>query len=418
MSTEKKKKCDSETNFRASVMPLKQYLVRTRFARNTLVAAMKKRAIAQDATKEEKNKLGLISGFESSSKSLEKVYFQLGSKKKQILIGLIKATQTHGTTSITQGAAKIAFEHPDCAGLEFIAFLNCGTGGVKIQVTRKDPKTGIISMYAESKDSGSADLANPNALRILDYVPSENMNIGEVDFFKDTEKLKKSVNKFLTEELKLSEDLPIYVLVTGTLRQSFEKAPSTGKNSKSDYDNEMEKYFAILYNARPFTSLLPSPDGKTPRWNWFVTQEEEGILEFYGGMSMYKNLCSSNLLDPVELLGSLGIGKGSTQWMLNLFNKLKLIGAKVGMIDPKKLTDELPNAVEKQFLVLRDEFLEAIGDRNYVIALKSGATLLIESEPELKKLLLTPLTTEEEEMPFLLEENDAQVVNTVQTASA
>lgn len=126
--------------------------------------------------------------------------------RDRVCIGLVKDTKKYGNTSVSMGAAVMAKSE------ERVGFLNCGTGGIKYQLYSREG--GLLHLVSEFKPKNGA---NPNSLKIGDYVPQT------VVSFEATRTL-------LEEELANDElpwkgsQIPVFAFVTGSIRQVWEDA--------------------------------------------------------------------------------------------------------------------------------------------------------------------------------------------------
>jgi len=271
-----------------------------------------------------------------------------------IALGLIKDTKKHGNTSVSMGAAKNKFEeHKD---EEMIGFLNCGTGGIKYQLYSS---SGCLHLKDEYKPKNGA---SPNALEAGKFKPKEPVSF--------------DVTRDLFAEELAHKDLPwagkenviVYAFVTGTIREHWERADAAEKAM-------MEEKMRELFEPHKIR-----PQGES----YFMPQDEEGTLELLGAQQMYANLVDAGQLDPgTKVVGSLGIGKGSCQWMVQeVDGTMALVGHKFGMTNIVKLA-ELTNTLAEAYQdsVKREKFRQSLAAAGKgVIALKSGAAILIDSK--------------------------------------
>lgn len=274
--------------------------------------------------------------------------------RETVLLGLIKDTKKQGNTSVSMGAAKLKFD--ENKSTRRVGFLNCGTGGIKYQLYSSKR---CQHLKDEFKPKGGA---SPNALEIGSFKPKQPVS------FEATKELlaKELANKDIPWAEK--EDVPLYAFVTGTIREHWERAD---EQEKAVLEAKMKELFEP-HNIKP---QGPS---------YFMPQDDEGTLELLGAQQMYANLVEAGLLDSgTKVVGSLGIGKGSCQWMIQEPDgKMTLVGHKAGMTNlPKlaELSDTLTTAYGDSVKWTKfKQSLQAAG--NGLIALKSGAALLIDNK--------------------------------------
>lgn len=295
--------------------------------------------------------------------------------RPSIALGLIKDTQRYGNTSVSMGAAKNKFrENPTS---DSIGFLNCGTGGIKYQLYSS---RGCLHLKSEHKPKNGA---LPSLLEIGRYKPA-NYGINNAQ-----QHTIKSLAQELARELEHPDlpwaqerNIPVYAFLTGPLREHWERADGAEKQQLESKMRELFEPFQI----KPWAN------------SYFMSQDEEGTLELLGSQRMYANLVEAEQLETgTMVVGSLGIGKGSSQWMVQeVDGTMTLVGLKAGMTNVAKLAQLSQTLTENyqdpvKWKNFKQTFLAA---GKGVIALKSGAALLIENKAfaALKaELVATPL---------------------------
>jgi hypothetical protein len=304
---------------------------------------------------------GPIHAFHAAFVALKNLWFsredargdkEWGQIRGTIALGLIKDTKKYGNTSVSMGAAKSKFDASPRT--ENIGFLNCGTGGIKYQLYSS---TGCLHLKGEFKPK---DGASPNALEVGKFKP------------------KKPINFELTRELFAKEladapwarelNVPVYAFVTGTVREHWENA---GADEKQLMESKMKELFA--------------PRGILPLGSsYFMSQDDEGTFELLGSQRMYANLVEAGLLNPgTMVVGSLGIGKGSCQWMIQeVDGTISLVGHKAGMTNIVRLAQLSQTLMDTyRDSVKWEKFKQTFKVAGKgVIALKSGAALLIDNK--------------------------------------
>jgi hypothetical protein len=357
-----KKPTEKDNTYRYLVVDFDTFFANHKKVSETMLPGLKQSA--------DEKAQGPIAGFEVTGETLQVIKDALGDDSKYVHIGLIKGTKEYGTTSVTMGAAvDYLSQHPNQTK---VVFLNSGTGGIKFQLA--ESKNGIISLPAESKDAKEGeDVPSPNALVIGNYKPKKHF-----PFPANSKLMKEKLAEFLKEN-NLPSDTPVFGFVTGSVREKWEEA--NGKD-KAQFDNTMNAYFEG-------SGVLPLKNGGS----YFIEQDGEGTYELRGTRCMYANLVKVGLLDEeCEVVGSFGIGRGSTQWMIRRSDGTEmLIGHKAGM-DKLDALKTLPGVVKKQ---LTSETVEqvrsSVKGKKAVIAVKSGAALLIERNEDVRKQMTTPM---------------------------
>jgi len=152
------------------------------------------------------------------------------------------------------------------------------------------------------------------------------------------------------------------------------------RKKKKRLDDEMVRLFQG-------TGIQPLPSSPS----YFMWQDEEGRLELLGSRAMYKNLAQAGELDAdTNVVGSLGIGRGSSQWMVLKANgETELVGHKAGMSNVEKLAllgETIMGTYAKDEAKL-NTFLEVMESaKKPLIALKSGCTIVFDLTKEYPNL--------------------------------
>lgn len=328
---------------------------------------------------------GPIAGFKAMFWALIELYFfsddpEWLALRDKLSLGLVKDTKKHGNTSVSMGAAK-KYEpgiSRDISSIKkYAGFLNCGTGGVKHQLYCLE--NGILFLVDEYKPK-EGEAASPNALPVveLDYNPKNPMPMKQNQGL-----LKIGIVHFATHVVPKGVQCPVYALITGPLRELWEKGDARVKRI-------LEELAVAFYSCVPGIKPLP---GKT----FFMPQADEGELELSGTQQMYTNLVNCDLLDGVFVIGSFGIGRGSCQWMVECIDgSYELTGHNAGMTDESRLAG-LGSVIVKGYKEQPDKFTRfkfalkrALAEGKLpVIALKSGCSLLFEKDPKVKAAFST-----------------------------
>lgn len=313
-------------------------------------------------------------------------------------------------SSVTSGAAIELFANKEEEIIDEddggVMILNCGTGDCKYQwyggpkvamrkaaVLGKDYKNGIV-LLGEHKPK---DETNP--------ITTSRLNVGPYVYKHKPKGNKPMLPALSIQELALGienelEKLPwtkslgkikIYALVTGTIRQEWEKADAEGK---AVMDRALNQLFSSINFHGAKLEIHPWT-GKRGN-SYFIPQEVEGSFEC---------LALQNLIrwtDPgADAIGSFGIGRGSAQWSIRVTDEAgtettTVLGYNYGMNNPDKLKD-IGSWLSKQ---LDDEKLTDgitrtlqklnLAGKKPVFALKSGP--LIGFNDEWKKLFIPDFT--------------------------
>ncbi len=313
--------------------------------------------------------VGPVNGFKAALRLIHDLWFYPNAEwrriREKVLIGIIKDTVDHGNTSVSMGAAKRFFQRNSRNFI--VTFINCGTGGNKYQ-TYCCSDTRIFLLCEHKPKNG----ANLNNLITNGYTPKK---VDSVEVTRNALKkeLRESHEKILENAKKIPgisiDSIQTIGFITGPFRQAFEEA-------KVEVKAVMESLALSVFNE----FALPLNDN-----SFFLPQDSEGTLELSGTNCMYENLTRANLLPPcTQVIGSLGIGRGSCQWMINsVFGIPILNGLPYGMSNAKGLAT-LSDVILEQLMGVyanRTNFFEMIRScQRPVIALKSGAGILLDSE--------------------------------------
>lgn len=370
----------------------------------------KKEVYITRAKKDYETMHGAYLGFISTMNLLEELWacVNLREIRDKLAIGLVKDTIAYGNTSVSMGVAVEHFSKLDGNNND-VVLLNCGTGGIKYQhYVRQD---GIIRAGKEYKPENQT---GPNSLKIKEYVPMKEVDgkkiessisfernqlqfVNELTGFLSDSPNKENVSKFHP----ISLHAPIIAFVTGSVRAKWEKESTTGKKP---YDDYMEKYFGgFSENEQDMKSddriAIKIPYSSNKYKSYYMEQYMEGNLELSGTRQMYNNILSADKLNKgTAVVASVGIGRGSCQFSIynDYINEIKIYGVGKGMaaVDNNErmvLTKEFGKAVV--YGIENDKmnhfFNMCKNNITYpVIALKSGASLFLEKNPDIKYSLL------------------------------
>ena len=283
--------------------------------------------------------------------------------------------KTYGNcnTSVTTGIAYGYLTNPG----DQMGQLNCGTGGVKYQQYTLSREDGIVADEEFKPESVSLSavvlpdgLYTPSASHTTHYTVSQAADLIATDMKKCNVD---GVNRKWC------------AAITGELRQAYE---ATTPENKVAMDAQMKLLFQGPELA-PF-GILPWKGG-----SYFITQEEEGIMEICAVAALIK------AIDPESegVLGK-GTGKGTTQIVgktLDLDESgidshgLHVIKFPSGLLKPENYKD-LPGFVVDDFKSNYDTFALPFARKVCSVAKpvfgdKSGFLLALEQCPKLKDML-------------------------------
>ncbi len=277
-----------------------------------------------------------------------------------VRVSFIKETPEHGNTSVSQGVAANLGLAPGRVG----AMINGGTGPAKYQYYLKAGATGVLRVLGEHKPGGVSLQCVGKPL---------------------TDEERKATQLQLRQEIEASEAAvaggswilkdarPYRVFITGTVRNEWEAGGARAA--------ELDAAAAALLGFDP-TLIRPWADG-----SYFMSQSLEAALEFTATTCMHRNLAEAKLIDPaLTVLMSVGIGRGTGQAAVQTADgRVTPINFPHGMNEPEKLVD-LPERFAAA--LKRCDVARAAAP---IIALKSGALLLPESNAEFKQQLMALL---------------------------
>jgi hypothetical protein len=266
----------------------------------------------------------IANGFMAMLAALKDLYYMPDPRwhllRDRIEIGLVKATRNCGNSSVSMGLAQayLSKEMLKPNGHRTVAFLNCGTGGVKMQMYAC--KGGPVFAMMEAKPRK----CSISVIQIEGYVPKKKLLDAQGEEFPikadifcsmlDQEltkapwnraELQAPMRKFLNNQNDQHPE--VFAFVTGSIRGYWER-----KDLPSSEKVGLETVVAQIFRdrAKPASSILhPNEE------NYFIPQEDEGAMELLAVQSMYKAIGSIlPQFSGVDVLASLGIGTGSSQW--------------------------------------------------------------------------------------------------------
>ncbi len=303
--------------------------------------------------------------------------------RENIHIGFIKETKQYGNTSVSMGAA-----HELLVDGEKALFLNCGTGGIKFQLFER--VYGRLKIVAESKMTKSQ--YHPNQHKLISEwrgVTKQDLQKQNTDLINTLDEVKQEPD-FLKHRLI---NVPVYAFITGTIRKEYDDAvtaksstePQVSKQATEDVKMLDEKMLGFFSNvASPLEIATTTYDG-----SYFMSQTEEGKLELSGCVTLYDSLRTAGQIHPnCRVVSSLGVGNGSAQWCF----ENALFSTSVGMKDTfEQLRDVEHKNIREQIDVYPIQ--QRHEDEISIIALKSGALLWLEKNPDLLDFLTGSVTT-------------------------
>lgn len=185
--------------------------------------------------------------------------YLLRQVRDKVCVGFIKDTPQHGNTSVSMGAAK-ALSANLGAG-DYIGFLNCGTGGIKYQMYKREP---LLSVAKEYKPSEEKHFANLGQLELGSYKPPQDA-YQFVTSMEDFQSLFK-------QELKNAPwagkpEIPVYAFITGKIRAHWEKKADA--KERDHMNGELQAVF-----KQSGIEPLPASLFGGNQTSYFITQEQ------------------------------------------------------------------------------------------------------------------------------------------------
>lgn len=263
----------------------------------------------------------VTNGFQSMLAALKDLYYIPNERwlavRDKVEVGLVKATRNCGNTSVSMGLAEVYLsrELKKPNGHRTVAFLNCGTGGVKMQMyaCKRD---GVVFALMEAKPRK----CSLSAVEISGYVPKQEvldaqgiaqpLRVEEFVGMLDDElkkapwnrkELEAPMRKFLDAQNQAPPE--VFAFITGSIRGYWAKGAA-----KTALESVVSQMFAG--RALPATAIV-DPESTS----YFIKQQVEGAMELVAAKSMYKYIgFAVPQYRDKEVVASLGIGSGSSQW--------------------------------------------------------------------------------------------------------
>ena len=235
-------------------------------------------------------------------------------------VSTIKDTKTLNT-SVTFGYAKAIFENDTKSNK--VVILNMGTGTPKFQVYKRNP-TGGLTVFLE--DKGYDELISPSA------VPFPETGEKRMEFVNSNLLWFNKCMSDLKEKLDLGESIesiPVYAVVTGTVRAQY-------YNAKDDNDKQRQMDDQIEDMLMQMTTRRVKKRGNT---SFFLHQENEGKYEFDA-----VGIVVTAAHDRARVILGVGIGKGSTQmpYVSSVDQKVRVCTINMGMGNGKMANGQNP----------------------------------------------------------------------------
>jgi hypothetical protein len=278
---------------------------------------------------------------------------------KEIQVGMFKETQDCGNSSVSMGFAKVFFDKKENQKRNFVAFLNCGTGGTKYQLYYRNPVTNAPTTIAEAKPGKCAlsQLDPCGTYKPEDTLPRQTLDEIRAEYLTGLQKA--PWKQLVSDDSSLPDiselldpNFKPFAFITGSIRNWWEP-------KKREERYEMDEVIKDLFGDHviPVTDLLgKNSSGKlsSPKMissdddigssyidmdedgekheSYFLCQNQEGRMEALGVYAMYKAIFAKQQrkLVPVVIIG---IGSGSCQVTII---QLKL-GGKVEDIETKTI---------------------------------------------------------------------------------
>jgi hypothetical protein len=311
----------------------------------------------------------------------------------------------HGTSSVTTG---LMVHKKDQFGPGVMLFLACGSGGAKWQAGEVQ-EDGQVRVYKEAKDPVLGKWKGANQL-------TRNTKEEGKFFLEDLEALRLCLDEDrllaiqqINDELKdsnpldlpfLTPETPVYVYITGTLREFWEQLPAEQQQA---LENTLKTRFI--------------PQG----WNTeelFLKQSTEAFYERLAVPSVYHNLARDQLIEEVDIEAVSGIGMGSCQNSFLKEGEWIECNLPIGM-KSQKWEKDLQDFVKKleKFLLLENNVKKADGGFERFWACKSGFTIQLYNDDEFFRILTQPLDEaayHEEMMHYRMADNLKELTSTLE----
>jgi len=314
---------------------------------------------------------GMIKGFRTALLTLQRLWEYPDEEwvkiRNRIHVGITPRAGSLGNTSVSMGIVS-GMATQSVRGA--VNMINYGTGGAKYQRYVIN-KFGIVTLDREVKSKQITPL--------IDTLDSK----GEIDY-EAAEELRRELESFSIFR-PWDHDEHSYVFITGKFRKAYYELNKTKQK-------EVDKMLKTVFD--PFTVPWDFTYG------YCIPQELEGKMELKAVKTLYRNT-DAKTKDCQRLVpvASFGIGRGSTQFMVDNNNNDPITGSMhpYGMSNSM---DELTEvAYDIPFQVVTELISTCISLFNRgkvpVLAMKSGCTLLIDNYPEVKKVLQRPVKQSE-----------------------
>lgn len=278
--------------------------------------------------------------------------------RSKIMFGLIKETKSFGNTSVSMGCAKKYFDaNPE---ENVVGFINCGGGGNKYQLYKKND--GCISVVYEYKPKNGS---SPSRANIAGFAPGDN----ELKNSENDSALTQEIAEFRAQASKKHAiaNFPIFAFITGKFRGFWEK-------KSANVQSEMNTW-AVEYFGQSDMAIKPAFGTM-----FCLKQDDEGDLEAIGTTCMYRQLAIAGVIPSgVRVIGINGIGQSSVQLLSQSSDEKESVrfNYSPGMSKPDQL-ELLPwTAIPELRKQLPDIIRWAKECDKPVIALKSGCMLFL-----------------------------------------
>lgn len=219
------------------------------------------------------------------------------AKDLPIQVGLIKATSDCGNSSVSMGLAWIYFRNkPDNQAL---GVLNCGTGGVRLQLYVRTK--GTVSCLLEYKPAGAGKGVFSN-LRVGSYSPT---NVAKEQ---SAQELKEEISTLLLNapwnnvklRVKLAKQfkirthdklhIPLVAFVSGTIRNYWEKKLTADSKEADMIEEKINSVLESVVGSESYASSVLALEGKR---SFFIKQRVEGQMELVGCRALYSQFAAS-----------------------------------------------------------------------------------------------------------------------------
>ena len=218
-----------------------------------------------------------------------------------LLLGFVKDTAAHGTSSVSMGTSHRKFRSDVVFRKNIFVNGNCGTGSMKGQIY---VRLSNDSAYCLGENKEGKVNPNFNAVQIGSFLPPNAVPrstfVAQLrEWYAAWERDCNSVWGFSLDTVEAE------LFITGPARAHYyDKCDETAQR---EMDEEVKR---LVQEAAPCF------DSSMRRGSFFMKQKAEADFEAAGTAAMYENLWENGLLQtPFLVTGSAGCGRGSIQFL-------------------------------------------------------------------------------------------------------